>query len=210
VEVVAAVPPPAGVAVGLRLLSEARRCAGSLRRGVWDFAVEIKALLAAGLTTTDLRWLVCKRYVEHAVETTEPGRVGRSFQPGGELTFADGTCFVLTEAGGRDGPPVVPRWDGQRRELRVGEVLVKCFRVPAENQVLILEVFEEEGWPDRIDDPLPPQPEMDPQRRLSEAIRRLNRNQHERLLHFYGDGTGKGVCWLWFKGSARGVPGARP
>ena len=45
----------------------------------WGFAVEIESLLALGLTTTDLRWLVDEGYVEHAQETTRPKVPRRTF-----------------------------------------------------------------------------------------------------------------------------------
>ena len=61
--------------------------------------------------------------------------------------------------------------------------------------VAILAAFEEEGWPSRIDDPLPPQPEQDSKRRLSDTIKCLNRKQASPLIHFRGDGTGEGVVW---------------
>src|SRR5947207_475841 len=41
------------------------------------------------------------------------------------------------------------------RTCIVVELLVKHFRRPAPNQYLILDVFQEENWPERIDDPLP-------------------------------------------------------
>lgn len=89
----------------------------------------------------------------------------------------------------------VPRWDGERRELWLGDVLVKRFRVPAPRQELLLTVFEEEGWPLRIDDPLPPHPAVDPKRQLHAVISALNRNQKTSKLHFSGDGNGTGVLW---------------
>ena len=45
---------------------------------------------------------------------------------------------------------------------RVGDRVVKQFRVPAGNQELILAAFEEMGWPPHIDDPLPPVHDLDP------------------------------------------------
>ena len=55
--------------------------------------------------------------------------------------------------------------------------------------------FEEEGWPAKIDDPLAPQSQQDPKRRLHDTIKCLNRNQKNELLHFRGDGTGEGILW---------------
>jgi hypothetical protein len=79
--------------------------------------------------------------------------------------------------------------------LRVGEVVVKQFKVPAANQERILAAFEEDGWPIRIDDPLPPAVEQDPKRRLHDTINSLNRNQKRPLIRFIGDGSGQGIRW---------------
>ena len=50
-----------------------------------------------------------------------------------------------------DGPR--PKWDPERQELRVGDLVVKQFKVPAANQERILAAFEADGWPVRSDDP---------------------------------------------------------
>ncbi|MCU0873293.1 MAG: hypothetical protein MUE50_13210 [Pirellulaceae bacterium] len=97
----------------------------------------------------------------------------------------------------------VPNWDGERRELRVNGVLVKHFKWPAANQETIVAAFEEESWPPRIDDPLPPQPEQDSKRRLNDTIKCLNKNQTHRLIQFHGDGTGKGVLWEFVEDAER-------
>lgn len=88
-----------------------------------------------------------------------------------------------------------PCWDPDRRLLRFNGVLVKHFKWSAENQEAILSAFEEEGWPSRIDDPLPPHEEQDSKRRLSDTIKCLNRKQDNSIIHFRGDGTGEGVVW---------------
>ncbi len=88
-----------------------------------------------------------------------------------------------------------PRWDAERKELRIGKHLVKVLKWPSPNQETILAVFEEEGWPARIDDPLSPVPEQDPKRRLHDTIKCLNRNHKIHLIRFRGDGTGEGVVW---------------
>ena len=89
----------------------------------------------------------------------------------------------------------VPKWDCVRRILSVDGLCVKRFKWAAENQEAVLSVFEEESWPSRIDDPLRPQPEQDPKRRLSDTIKCLNRKQEHPIIHFRGDGTGEGVVW---------------
>jgi hypothetical protein len=96
-------------------------------------------------------------------------------------------------------PPVVsvdqPRWDGCRRELWWGGRLVKRFRQPAPNQEALLAAFEELGWPEWMDDPLPREKGIDPQERLHDTVKGLNRHQRQRLLHFCGDGTGQRIGW---------------
>jgi hypothetical protein len=90
---------------------------------------------------------------------------------------------------------ICPKWDADRRLLTFQGEIVKHFKWVAENQEAILNVFEEEGWPCRIDDPLKPTAEQDPKRRLSDTIKCLNRKQFNSLIHFRGDGTGEGVVW---------------
>lgn len=88
-----------------------------------------------------------------------------------------------------------PRWDRARRELWLGTQLIKRFRVPATNQELILQAFEEEGWPDRLDDPLPYVEGVNNPERLHATINRLNGRQITVLIRFKGDGTGTGILW---------------
>ena len=98
-----------------------------------------------------------------------------------------------------------PRWCPDRQELRFCERLVKVFRLPSPNQETVLAAFEEEGWPCRIDDPLPPVPDLDPKRRLHDTIKSLNRNQRSPLVRFLGDGTGQGVRWRAVDAAVGGI-----
>jgi hypothetical protein len=203
------------------LLLRALRYARNARCGVWDFAVELAQLRQSGLSECDLRWLACKGYVEHGLETSQPAGIQRTFDDEPALRFTEHSSFVLTPLGiqlaksllpgvaaigdQRVECPIAPQlancgtgtptWDHQRRELRIGRIVIKRFLVPAENQETILTVFQEEAWPAHIDDPLPPAPEIDPKRRLHSTIQCLNRNQQVRLVHFHGDGYGRGVRW---------------
>jgi hypothetical protein len=203
--------------VGICELLKARLYAEDADRDTWEFAVEIDRLRSVGLTPSDLRWLVCREYVEHASEETAAANGRRAFRAGSGLTFSKRTCFVLTKEGvafaheligssagpgskpsaGSNGSGLArrPVWDSERHELRVGDLLIKRFKWPAINQVALLAAFQEEEWPARIDDPLPPRPEQDPKRRLHDTIKCLNRNQQSGLIHFRGDGTGEGVVW---------------
>jgi hypothetical protein len=241
---------PSHVSRGLLSLLRAHEYAMELERDRWDFAVEITSLRELGVTNSDLRWLVCKRYVKHALDVTPVEHDQREFQAAGRLNFNEQTCFVLTKAGIqlasqiesrdasqdssrsadllaretgfangrnniRDGVcsicganrkasesngrpelrPDAPCWDGRLHELRLGQALVKVFRLPSPNQEAVLLAFQEEGWPPRIDDPLPPQGDMEPKRRLHDTIKSLNRRQKKRLIRFMGDGTGEGIRW---------------
>jgi hypothetical protein len=217
-----ALPPGSAIRLiaALSWLKQGYDYANDLGLDGWSFAVEIHVLRAEGLTDNDLRWLVCKGLVEHAGEVTALGDDARSFRETGRLRFCRKTCFVLTEAGAaldlavRDlddstapspAPPVAlavdtgagarPRWDADRQELRLGGLVVKQYKVPAPNQEMILAAFEEEGWPHRIDDPIPPVYDSEPKRRLHDTINSLNRSQKQPLLRFLGDGSGQGVRW---------------
>lgn len=86
-----------------------------------------------------------------------------------------------------------PIWDHVTRELRLGDKVVKTFRWPAPNQERILVTFQEEGWPEHIDDPMIPDSKTCPKVRLHDTLKCLNRNQDLPLIKFRGDGTGMGV-----------------
>jgi hypothetical protein len=194
----------------LRLLLEAHACAHDLGCDGWEFAVEIDRLHAAGVSNSQLRWLLRKGYIAQGVENTDAAGGPRTFQTIANLSLRPGTCFVLTEAGlalvadpaprhrAHTAAPLAaatPAWHGNLHELRFGEMLVKRFRQRAPSQELILQAFEEEGWPPSMDDPLPPAPEQDSKRRLRVTISNLNRSQLHGLIHFHGGGDGKTVCW---------------
>ncbi len=99
------------------------------------------------------------------------------------------------EASGAVAQRPSPKWDHDHRELRFNGQVVKRYRVPAQNQELILAAFEEEGWPEFIDDPLPPAAEYNPKRRLQVTIKSLNRNQIAPLIRFHGNGNGMQIHW---------------
>jgi hypothetical protein len=88
-----------------------------------------------------------------------------------------------------------PLWDPLHRELRYAGQVIKRYRVPAPNQGLILSAFQEEGWPEFLDDPLPPKDEIDPKQRLQATIKSLNRNRLCPLIRFHGNGNGLQVFW---------------
>lgn len=223
--------PPA-VQPGLRLLLAAQQYAEHLDRDIWDFALEASSLREAGLSNSDLRWLICVGFVQQACEVSLPGAPRREFRGQGGLSLFKRSCFVLTAAGREaaeqlpapetavsvnglppwatasspssspfgtnghgDGQSLSPCWDRDRHQFRVDGVLVKEFKVYSPNQETVLAAFQEEGWPPRIDDPLPQHAEIDPKRRLHDTIKSLNRNQRSPLVRFMGDGSGEAVRW---------------
>ncbi len=80
-------------------LAEAYDYALDIQCNLWDFAVEIDALTAIGLSVDDLRWLVTGGYVRHRREVTSRSDAVRDFHPTQDLNFTKKSCFVATEAG---------------------------------------------------------------------------------------------------------------
>jgi hypothetical protein len=173
------------------------------------------------MSDSDFRWLICRGFAEQGCELSVLGEEARAFRRNNSLTFHRRSCFALTDAGvmfvrnaltqpvsaeemararlglepnGASGA-LRPTWDRDRQELRFGHLIVKQYKVPAANQEMILAAFQEEGWPPRIDDPLPQHPHLDPKRRLHDTINSLNRNQKNPLVRFLGDGSGEGIRW---------------
>jgi len=199
----------------LSLLLDGARFAEDAGRPSWDFAVTVGDLYAMGMTTNAIKWLICKGYATHRAERISVHKQQRckslaspkfAVSKSSELILTEpGIAFVshlhaaqpLTPAATDTRSPLIksPGWDINSRILRVGTTVVKHFKVPAGNQELILSAFEEEHWPARIDDPLPPRPALDAKRRLHDTINRLNRNQQTRLVRFKGNGNGRAVCW---------------
>jgi hypothetical protein len=90
---------------------------------------------------------------------------------------------------------IKPIWDAELHELRFKGHVVKRFKGPAKSQELILAAFQEDGWPDVIDDPLPMLPGQDPKRRLHYTVHHLNRVQRPCLIHFFVNGGGQRIYW---------------
>lgn len=222
---------------GFRALIEARAYAADVGDDSCRFALDQSELRAAGLQPRDLRWLLAKGYIARVSSEKRASLSQPRLCVARRLDFDAGDRFVATEEGvafwmrGPEAPgdtdarSVVavigptglirpqsesrPHWDAQRRELCVGEAVVKRFRQRSPLQELLLTAFEEEGWPQRIADPLPRRAEQNPKRRLHDTIRSLNLNQLAPLVRFGGDGTGEGVIWEWTEAAEQPVL-ARP
>jgi hypothetical protein len=88
-----------------------------------------------------------------------------------------------------------PSWNADLHELRMDGRLVKHFKRPAASQELILAAFEEESWPDGVDDPLPMTHGIDSKHRLHFTVHHLNRGQRPFLIRFSVNGHGQRVYW---------------
>ena len=209
---------------GVGALLDAFRCAVDVAQDKWWFAIQIRTLHELGMTDTHLRWMLGRNLLMHRRELScdqlarsEYG-CDREFHEAISYHFTEQSCFVLSESGlhfalqlcvtqplDRTQPeehrPIspIPCWNLHRKELWVSECLVKRFRVHSPNQVSVLEAFQEEGWPERIFDPLQPG-------RLAETIKSLNRHQKVPLIRFSGDGTGQGVLWEPISASPKESP----
>jgi len=201
----------------LALLLQATAFARRLGRSKWDFGVDGRFLKAAGLTLSQLRWLTEWNYVELAEMDTRRLDRKRADFPAAYTSWSGETRAVLTPKGEKAARRIcataskqeevfpiatrsksnslAPSWNGVERRLSFEGLVVKTFLQPAANQELILAVFEEEGWPRGIDDPLPPRTGLSAKRRLHDAIKNLNRCQQHCLICFRGDGSGRRVVW---------------
>jgi hypothetical protein len=170
-----------------------------VHKGYAEHALELtpgQAVARVFRRTASLKFSAASCFVlsDAGVDFAASLSTGQCYLPPTAEVFADVRQQIAMD-GDALAPPAPPQWDKHARILRVGEQVVKHFRVPASNQELILSAFQEEGWPPSIDDPLPPAPEIDAKRRLHDAINRLNGNQKVRLLVFKGNGNGRGVYW---------------
>jgi hypothetical protein len=209
----------------LRQLLQAELYAHDAEQPNSHFAVSVSDLLATGLTANDLRWLLVKEFAEHLIEVVPLGRVfHRRFRRSKARPLCKQSCIVLTTAGAsfarqvyqpqvRPRPAVlempinggldstIPNWDRIGRNLSLGSAAIKAFKVPAPNQQLILNAFEELHWPACIDDPLAPTEGIDSKRRLRDVVARLNKGHKRRLIRFSTNGSGSAIQWSRAHGS---------
>jgi len=90
-------------------------------------------------------------------------------------------------------PKEVPFYDSELRELWFRGQLVKRYRQGAVDQILILQAFQELGWPAAMDDPLRKLAGRDPKEHLRQTITNLKRRL--KLITFVGLGTGDRIGW---------------
>jgi hypothetical protein len=204
----------------LRTLVRSLHYAQDLAEDVWQYAVEIDSLRVMGLGSSDIRWLVSKGYIAHALEVTKPHDKQRQFQAADNLALTERSCFVVTcsgidllaQWGGRtetfeptfakppmndrdeDLPRRRPRWDEKQHTLYWGSVLVKHFQREARNQEAILRSFEEAAWAEVLSEVPILRTTGNTKACFRDAIRNLNRNVAP-YLSFRQEGCGRRLVW---------------
>ncbi len=166
--------PPA-VQRAVHLLQQAAAYAEQFRRDRWEFAVDLRSLIAAGCNFNDLRWLLCAGFAMHGTEVRSADSTRRKFRHSESLTFGGRSCFVLAQGMTPPATELLPQtaaalptgsfaaesgisqayrsavrtpiWDQERRELRINGVIVKSFKLPSPNQEAVLTALAEENWP---------------------------------------------------------------
>lgn len=101
------------------------------------------------------------------------------------------------------GPPELPpRYYRPSRQLWYDGALLTKIQRPDSNQAKILLAFDEEGWPERVYDPLPPKGEIDPRKRLQDTLYALNRSIERKakpgarcLVKFHVEEDGTAIRW---------------
>ncbi len=119
---------------------------------------------------------------------------------GPDLNLANAGWFLdridqsIQEVAGQAVLPTLsnPHWDRERSKLLLDGKVIRKVSKQAKHVLQILSTFEDDDWPDRIDDPISGLEESQPAR-LHEAIRSLNEGL--KMIRFRSDGTGKGITW---------------
>jgi len=119
------------------------------------------------------------------------GSLPRSVSAGEERQASNDLAQQLAFAMPTEGTGLRPRWDHRWRTLWLGDTLVKQFdkRNKPAHQEKLLDVFQEEGWPTSIDDPLE-------RGKLSQTLVDLNRTVAPGIIRFEADSTKEAVRWV--------------
>jgi hypothetical protein len=95
-----------------------------------------------------------------------------------------------------------PWWRRSVLQLHAEGRLVRDVARQAKHMIKILDAFEEDGWPRKIDDPLPKGPNV---LRLQDAVEQLNKGQTTIRFRTH---NGRSVTWEWV--TAPELPGELP
>jgi hypothetical protein len=175
------------VAAALVFLLDAQEAAGKPGSSTWGVAREAGALGGADAEPrahgeSRVRGLPVQRRGTASVRARQ-----RSFRCVRYLGLNGHGCVVLAAARvaarrGAGAAPAAPGWGANGLHPNRGDWAVKCFRRVAPNRETVLATFEEEGWPARIDDPLPCANGCEPRECLHDTINGLNRGLRGRTL----------------------------
>jgi hypothetical protein len=88
-----------GLRAGLSLLWRAYVCAQVTGADIWELALRAGRLLEAGMTGSDLRWMIAQRFAEHREETRGYDDTPRSSPRSNGYFFNEHTRLVLTPGG---------------------------------------------------------------------------------------------------------------
>jgi hypothetical protein len=91
-----------------------------------------------------------------------------------------------------------PVWEGFRRQLRLGVVVIKRLVTQAHTQEVVLQAFEDAAWPATIPNPFleeRPGTRRRAVRRLRDTVASLNRGRESRQLEFFPSPDGEEVGW---------------
>lgn len=179
----------------LAILSHSARLATRRQVDIWRYAISFSDLLRYGLSRPQIcTWLTNGILLCRPASRRNRTR-GWKLNNQSRFILSNMSLEFLQKCRTKQNHTQMPRWDRNARRLLLQGVVVKSFRQPATNQVCVLDAFQNQGWPERIDDPLPHNGEVPAKIRLHETIKGLNANQHVKLVQFGGDGTGCGVMW---------------
>ena len=84
---------------GLKTLLKAQLFAQDVGRDAWQFSIEISTLRSLGIADAELRWLLCKQFIQHRDEITESLEQQRRFMYLGQLNLTERTCFIILQSG---------------------------------------------------------------------------------------------------------------
>jgi hypothetical protein len=89
----------------------------------------------------------------------------------------------------------VPQWDNIRRRLHFRGDCIKAYTGPAQNQEVVLAIFQTRGWPSCVDSPWHGKKGGKWKKTLENTMQRLNEHRHSPNLRFHVDGKGRQIRW---------------
>jgi hypothetical protein len=93
--------------------------------------------------------------------------------------------------------PDKPVYDDLRHEFRLGGALLLCFKRYAPNPMLVLRLFQAEGWPYKIFRPFGKEGGLRFPQRLKKAVTRLNERPETQteLILFHSCSVERAIWW---------------